>query len=318
MDKLRICEICNKRLANGKAMGGHMRSHLAKLPIPPKPVQQHDNSAAAESTQPSPSPSSSFSLHIHSRKNPMQSYPSLKRRLHLVANSGSESDAESQVPAKKPTRRRSKRCRKTVVPLAESPLEPEQVSSVSDTFSEEDGALCLIMLSRDKGSTKGKEKAQEVVEGIVDDHKDEDHEGTDNYPCHIRTSRPRVKFSCETCSKVFRSYQALGGHKASHKKNKNQFHEEDFKEGNGHRISSHGGCVVDQRQFECPYCSKVFESGQALGGHKKVHLSNLGNARNATKPRHKLIDLNLPAPVDEDEVNGQLVDLSSTVPNADQ
>ncbi|XP_042967588.1 zinc finger protein ZAT4-like [Carya illinoinensis] len=164
-----------------------MRSHLAKLPIPSKPIQQHDNSVVAKSTQPSWSPSSSSSLNFHSIKNPTQSYPSLKRRFSLIANSGSKSDAESQ-PAKKSTRRRSKRCRKTVVPLAKSPLEPEQLSFVSNTFFEEEGALCLIMLSRDKWSTKGQEKVQEVVEGSLDDHEDEDHKGTDNYPSYLHVT----------------------------------------------------------------------------------------------------------------------------------
>ncbi|KAM1302536.1 hypothetical protein ACFX2H_013456 [Malus domestica] len=45
MEKQRICKIYNKWFSNGKVMEGHMRSHLAKFPLPPKPQsppqQQH-------------------------------------------------------------------------------------------------------------------------------------------------------------------------------------------------------------------------------------------------------------------------------------
>ena len=282
MEKHRICKICNRRFANGKAMGGHMRSHLAKHPIPPKPPQQNDNSppAAAGSTQ--PSPSSSSSLVFHSIKNPMQSYRSLNGEL---ANSDRESENESH--PQNPTRRRSKRQRKTVVPEPE----PEPVSSVSDAFPEEDVAVCLLMLSRDKW-TKGKEKI--ILE--PDDEEDEDRD----YPLSQirRQTRPQAKFRCETCGKVFRSYQALGGHRASHKKTKHQFNEEHV-EDQGNKV------VVEDRVFECPFCLRVFESGQALGGHKKVHFSNFGEvARSSPKSlRDNLIDLNLPAPEEEDEVS---------------
>lgn len=216
-----------------------------------------------------------------------------------MANSDRESDTESH--PQNPTRRRTKRRRKTVVPLTESSsLEPEMVSSVSDAFSEQEVALCLVMLSKDKW-TKGKEKVRQEVEEPKDD------EGADEDDFSLRQirtrTRPQAKFRCETCRKVFRSYQALGGHRASHKKTRNQLHEDDFEEGNGGGTSGYSSVVVDQRVFECPFCPRVFESGQALGGHKKVHFYNSGNARSSGRYRDNLIDLNLPAPVDEDEVS---------------
>jgi uncharacterized CHY-type Zn-finger protein len=290
MEKHRICKICNRRFANGKAMGGHMRSHLAKHPIPPKPSQQHDNSpppaaaAAPESTQ--PSPSSSSSLIFHSINNPMQSYRSVNGELSLAENSDRESENDSH--SQSLTRRRSKRRRKPIVPLADPLPESEPVSSVSDAFPEEDVAMCLLMLSRDKW-TKGKEKVHP-------------EEGEDDYSLYqIRT---RTKFRCETCRKVFRSYQALGGHRASHKKNNNL---------EQHVVVGEGKVVVDKRVYECPFCFKVFESGQALGGHKKVHFSNVGDARSSARHGDNLIDLNLPAPEDEDEVSQVAL---STVSNA--
>ncbi|KAK4285156.1 hypothetical protein QN277_001891 [Acacia crassicarpa] len=34
----KMCMICKRWFANGESMGGHMKSHLVKLPIPSKPA----------------------------------------------------------------------------------------------------------------------------------------------------------------------------------------------------------------------------------------------------------------------------------------
>ncbi|OIW10263.1 hypothetical protein TanjilG_28014 [Lupinus angustifolius] len=54
------------------------------------------------------------------------------------------------------------------------------------------------------------------------------------------------------------------------------------------------------REHECPICYKIFKSGQALGGHKRSHF--VGGSKENTvviNQGPRLIDLNLPAPVDE-------------------
>lgn len=55
------------------------------------------------------------------------------------------------------------------------------------------------------------------------------------------------------------------------------------------------------RDHECPICYKIFRSGQALGGHKRSHFIG-GSEDNTTlviKQGPCLIDLNLPAPMDD-------------------
>ncbi|QCD90074.1 hypothetical protein DEO72_LG4g1028 [Vigna unguiculata] len=58
------------------------------------------------------------------------------------------------------------------------------------------------------------------------------------------------------------------------------------------------------KAHECPICNKIFRSGQALGGHKRSHFIG-GSDENTLVIRPGaaavpcLIDLNLPAPVDE-------------------
>ncbi|XP_050236061.1 uncharacterized protein LOC126686081 [Mercurialis annua] len=64
---------------------------------------------------------------------------------------------------------------------------------------------------------------------------------------------------------------------------------------------------------ECPFCSRVFKSGQALGGHKRSHFVGCGEDRTVVINQEvsemsmpALIDLNLPAPMEE-EANGYYI-----------
>nr|KYP76419.1 hypothetical protein KK1_020661 [Cajanus cajan] len=58
------------------------------------------------------------------------------------------------------------------------------------------------------------------------------------------------------------------------------------------------------KDHECPICYRIFKSGQALGGHKRSHFIG-GSEENTLVIKQAapvvpcLIDLNLPAPVDE-------------------
>ncbi|KAJ3669176.1 hypothetical protein LUZ60_011126 [Juncus effusus] len=71
------------------------------------------------------------------------------------------------------------------------------------------------------------------------------------------------QFECKTCNRQFQSFQALGGHRASHKKSR--------------IITEH---CIDQisivgptkpKIHECPICGLEFSIGQALGGHMRRH-----------------------------------------------
>ena len=64
-------------------------------------------------------------------------------------------------------------------------------------------------------------------------------------------------FGCKTCNRQFASFQALGGHRASHKKPRIP----------GEKIFPKG----KPRTHECPICKVEFSMGQALGGHMRRH-----------------------------------------------
>ncbi|KAJ6709963.1 ZINC FINGER PROTEIN ZAT1-RELATED [Salix koriyanagi] len=339
------CKLCFKSFSNGRALGGHMRSHLLIHPIPPKLEDRFPNIEVSEDTE-STSSSEEEAEEGHEeeeeeekgvfygpRENPKRSTRLVDPEFSLAAaDAGSvvlqdrESESES---SKNPTRRRSKRTKRllehhrqyhqqrprqeqenniiieklefkkmgTIKTAAESSWghEPEPVSSVSGTTTEEDVAFCLVMLSRDRW----KRKEGEELAGAETDDSDEFKS------CKTKT---KGKYKCETCNRVFKSYQALGGHRASHKKLKV------YTPSNKPKLepTENAGAstsLPEKKIHECPYCFRVFSSGQALGGHKRSHL--IGVAASASTPARTstkigdhnwgLIDLNLPAPVDDDD-----------------
>ncbi|XP_009628781.1 zinc finger protein ZAT12-like [Nicotiana tomentosiformis] len=71
-------------------------------------------------------------------------------------------------------------------------------------------------------------------------------------------------FECNTCNKRFPSFQALGGHRASHKRP---------------RLLA-GEFLVQSKKnkmHECSICGMEFSLGQALGGHMRRHRDEINN-----------------------------------------
>ncbi|CAH8392094.1 unnamed protein product [Eruca vesicaria subsp. sativa] len=203
------------------------------------------------------------------------------------------------------TRKRSKRTRKLESLVKTSQLgyktEPEPPpphSSASDTTADEDVAFCLMMLSRDKWKKKKKKKTSS--------HKEEAEEiDTESY----NKSSKKERFTCETCGKVLKSYQALGGHRASHKKSRVSNKTEQQSETETTEYDNVAVVVAPEKRIhECSICLRVFASGQALGGHKRSHgIGNLSvnhhQLHRTESVKQRMIDLNLPAPTDEEEVS---------------
>ncbi|PWA62113.1 Zinc finger, C2H2 [Artemisia annua] len=64
-----------------------------------------------------------------------------------------------------------------------------------------------------------------------------------------------VVYKCKECNKTFEKFQALGGHKASHKRTR----------------SRDGSSTSPMFLHECKVCGEKFDIGQALGGHMRKH-----------------------------------------------
>ncbi|WCJ25913.1 C2H2-like zinc finger protein [Euphorbia peplus] len=361
------CKLCTRTFANGRALGGHMKAHLSTLPLPPKTAAPTLSSSSSYSSSGEELEISNddddddhqkaAALAYRLRENPRKSFRFADPEFSFAVDGGSVvQDRESETESRNPTRRRSKRTRKSdfsdsMKQNFEAPAEPEPVSSVSDTSPEEDVAMCLMMLSRDVWMPEQEEEQEmkkrksrdilvssrkEIVKASRDDEdeeeemkqrksrdifvsrkemlkaskdEDKDDEGEEEEEemkqrksRDILVSRKEIskvskirsgKFRCDKCTKLFRSSPALTTHR---------------------KIC--GAELGNERIFECPYCYKVFGSGQALGGHKRSHLRNVdasvtvlgdgngkgdANVETTSKMEHSWIDLNLPAPMEDDE-----------------
>ncbi|KAF8115275.1 hypothetical protein N665_0029s0111 [Sinapis alba] len=101
-------------------------------------------------------------------------------------------------------------------------------------------------------------------------------------------------YQCKTCDRTFPSFQALGGHRASHKKPKatlslysnidvkKNIYESDAvslvttstiynNKNNNNRSVAVYGKAGSNKVHECGVCGAEFTSGQALGGHMRRH-----------------------------------------------
>ncbi|XP_020206675.1 zinc finger protein ZAT11 [Cajanus cajan] len=77
------------------------------------------------------------------------------------------------------------------------------------------------------------------------------------------STNPQV-FECKTCNRKFSSFQALGGHRASHKRVRLGGEEQ-----LGAGAKSMG--LSGPKMHECSICGQGFLMGQALGGHMRRH-----------------------------------------------
>lgn len=119
-------------------------------------------------------------------------------------------------------------------------------------------------------------------------------------------------FECSSCKKVFRSHQALGGHRASHKNVKGCFaitrssnttttatnttESTEAEEGQTTIFEEKRQELGDQYNYKCGICLKGFSSGQALGGHMRGHWDNETGLKEQGFSSSNGLDLNLPAP----------------------
>ncbi|GAA0187247.1 hypothetical protein Leryth_020275 [Lithospermum erythrorhizon] len=177
----------------------------------------------------------------------------------------------------------------------------------STTTEDEEAARLLILLSQ--GNSRESSTKNDYL-----DHKYYPQSPKFTSKKYIETSSNAngksgmFVYECKTCNRTFPSFQALGGHRASHSKPKNlaiegikkrplssvfiddydyDFYpsQPSFARNNYHSnltsSMSHNSLMnkstTSPRIHECSYCGAEFTSGQALGGHMRRHRGSNGN-----------------------------------------
>ncbi|PIN17312.1 hypothetical protein CDL12_10025 [Handroanthus impetiginosus] len=387
MDKNQhVCKYCNKIFPCGRSLGGHMRSHLINLSS--SGHRKTDEKLPKKKLPPSVNGKSSFKTDF-SMENPEKPNKSLKSseedtllqeklckecgksfhswkalfghmKCHSVSDRRkliieSESDYETATPLCK--KKRSDRMKRyTVMTTNSSSLNFSPCVSEIDQQEQEEVALSLIILSRDKGdwghinsflNTSNNSSEQfstnKIIGALEMNSKSESlkfkklkneknnlesevhspknlikESGLNEFEADIKKNKSRKrkfldmndyetcqdfekksKFTCSICKKAFSSYQALGGHRASHKKFKGCCAPSSEAENSPNQSPN----ISENKDHECPICFKVFSSGQALGGHKRSHLvcdQSKVNPSVESRDVRNFLDLNLPAPVEEE------------------
>ncbi|XP_050386252.1 zinc finger protein ZAT12-like [Argentina anserina] len=87
------------------------------------------------------------------------------------------------------------------------------------------------------------------------------------------SSSPSRVFECKTCNRQFPSFQALGGHRASHKKPR-------LAGGDSSSSDSQSSSPSKPKTHECNICGLEFAIGQALGGHMRRHRAAVADNHN--------------------------------------
>ncbi|XP_044984085.1 zinc finger protein 1-like [Hordeum vulgare subsp. vulgare] len=114
----------------------------------------------------------------------------------------------------------------------------------------------------------------------------------------LRPSSPAQEHRCSVCGKAFPSYQALGGHKASHRPKPAPVAADEpaaTTAASPAASSSTTSSGAGGKVHECSVCNKTFPTGQALGGHKRRHYEGPIGGGGATAVASRRFDLNLPA-----------------------
>ncbi|CAI0451802.1 unnamed protein product [Linum tenue] len=154
--------------------------------------------------------------------------------------------------------------------LADQPWAKRKRSRRSAGHEEEYLALCLVMLAR--GTTNL-------------DFSPQPARSASPVPPPAAAISGEATAECTVCGKAFSSYQALGGHKASHRKSVSG----DPADGPSTSTTTTSAAAAAApvtgggKSHVCTICHKSFPTGQALGGHKRCHYDGGAAAAHAAE-----------------------------------
>ncbi|XP_057495759.1 zinc finger protein ZAT9-like [Actinidia eriantha] len=315
-----FCRICKKGFMCGRALGGHMRAHG----IGNEGENMDDEDPASDWEERGNIPANNRMYALRTNPNRLKScrvcencgkeFLSWKSFLeHGKCSSGydGESQPESSPELEGEERRgcqwsKRKRSMRTKV--------GNFTSKFLSSEEEDIAASCLVMLSTARDDLP----ADQPEESCASASKEEERRNPAAAffvppPRSLEEAKGVSKgmFECKACKKVFNSHQALGGHRASHKKVKGCFaarldhtapddagladddvitHEDLFFPPKP--TENNNSSKRKSKVHECSICHRIFSSGQALGGHKRCHwiTSNSPEPSSFAKYHHNFHD----------------------------
>ncbi|KAI9079990.1 hypothetical protein K1719_038055 [Acacia pycnantha] len=325
-----FCKICKKGFGTGRALGGHMRAHgigdesSAMDDDDEDPASDWEDRKLEGDANDNIDPSNKRMYPLRANPNRLKScrawencgkeFSGLKSILEhprcssdnardeSFVSPGSEGDDTSGGRGCSLSKR--KRSLRPKLGISFNNNNP----NCSSPNEDEDLANCLMMLSNEarESSTlaskeeEGRNTNFSLMAPMSSDHINKGKEIVDN-------NNNKSLFECKACKKVFNSHQALGGHRASHKKVKGCFatrlhnideastgiadddatitqedplfptkHNSNNNNSTLHldHDSNNNNALSSKRKskvHECSICHRIFSSGQALGGHKRCH-----------------------------------------------
>ncbi|CAK9215665.1 unnamed protein product [Sphagnum troendelagicum] len=386
-DKLISCTECNKKFGSMKALFGHMRCHPERY-WRGKASEVDDSDT--ESIEAAYINGSSSGRHNNSgpaggwrTKKRTKRVRQMVRSLQAVAGSAAAAGApqeeeEEESPSTPPTE--DTQVQKDIV-FALMLLHPQRIAQLNPPFLEhklskdKDPLLDINVAEKFKGKdnenaachetekhhhhhyseadSKVKKMQQAEVagggeDGVVVSNNNQDLDELETQG--EQGGGTRMMYQCATCKRIFKSHQALGGHRASHKKVKGCFArtsindeeesgrqdqspeddenkegispDEDFVKVEEHNLplepQDRSHISVEDAEpcdylvvakgdneemlnaarktkgHECSICHRVFNSGQALGGHKRCHWGGAATAgsNEATITTHNINNKN--------------------------
>ncbi|WVZ74332.1 hypothetical protein U9M48_022530 [Paspalum notatum var. saurae] len=248
------CRVCRKGFMCGRALGGHMRSHGVTDGGELSADDDDDSGASGSSAGDSSEAAGSASAATAKR---MCNYGGDEQEQEEgggdAQNDGEEGEDLALAAGGWSKRKRTRRAKVMVVIGNDDSQIDEQLSGTSR--EEEDLANCLVMLASSSSSTvqpqavihMDKQTSAAAVANKLE-HEQRNRLLLPPQPIsmvapaapqlkllappphllpppqqHVSSTVPRGMFECKACKKVFTSHQALGGHRASHKKVKGCF-----------------------------------------------------------------------------------------------
>ncbi|CDY65748.1 BnaAnng21010D [Brassica napus] len=319
-EKKHICCACGKSFTSGKALGGHKSLHMLQTrkisTVRPKMVSAGDERGEFEVDccvchKKFPSMKA---LYGHMRFHPDRGWKGVLPPHHPLGNLSSSTistdddddddgdddddhwELENVVDLKESVKvswTTGKRARRSALKIDESDIDARNLLVLATTAEAVDldvvgtsdslsGEEVVTKKKKKKKRLSEMEKEPSQLEVVVVGGADEEGGGA------------REKHVCVTCNKSFTSYQALGGHRASH--NKVKVLDNHHARANGEALllgteamitglaSAQGPntSLSSNGDHVCNKCQKSFPTGQALGGHKRRHWTGPVSSEAAT------------------------------------